>query len=47
VTETTLPADAALLAPISDAAPAGRDLTYEAHVEQIASEVEKATALTG
>jgi type VI secretion system protein VasJ len=47
VTDTALPADAALLTPISDGAPAGRDLTYEAHVEQIAAEVEKATALTG
>jgi type VI secretion system protein VasJ len=47
VTEAALLVDTALLAPISDAAPAGRDLTYEAPVEQIAAELEKATALTG
>jgi type VI secretion system protein VasJ len=39
--------DATILAPISDATPAGRDLTYDTNLEKLAAEIEKATSISG
>jgi type VI secretion system protein VasJ len=39
--------DESIVAPISDGAPAGRDLTYDTNLEKLAAEVEKTTSIAG
>lgn len=47
MTETALAVDSPLVAPISDSAPAGADISYDPEFERLVAEIEKLTSLAG